>query len=188
MEIAKFFLNVPVWLDVSTELGKRLKSLLYEVISKLPEEEQFHTPGIIAFLYRWEAIQLFPHSKGFADFSMLGRVANCVVAMNNETNEVQYIITIIIDKLHSMPDAYIKGLIAHELGEMSFMVGAYIIHKPDFRKMSVNDRKSWQRKFLPQGNIGSSENLEHERLANQEAIRLGFSEELGVARSLYQNA
>jgi hypothetical protein len=189
VELARFYQNVNATVsDSSSDMTTRLRSLLDDVVQRLPDEEQFLIQGNIGFLTRSDAISIFKGSKGFPDFSMIDRVANCHVVINNKTGKIEYVMTVITDRLDRMSDSYIKGLIAHELAEMSYMVRTYRKQKPDFKKMGRKARELWSKEFLQQGAaIGSPDNLTHEANADQEAIRLGFSEEINAVRSMRQN-
>jgi hypothetical protein len=90
-----------------------------------------------------------------------------------------YIITIIVDELPSRTDDYVKGLVAHELSEMSYKFRLVQNELPALRKMRPKARKIMLEKLgFSNAAVGSPQYAEHERSVNEEAIRLGFSKEI----------
>jgi len=66
VELETFFQKVTVYNDESQSLGQRLKTLLEDVILRLPDEEQFHMRGQIGFHTREQAVEFWekvgPHT------------------------------------------------------------------------------------------------------------------------------
>ena len=182
---ADFYRHTEVICDRSHPLGKRIMSLLDEVVERLPDEEQFKITGMIRFDTRQTALefwQQFRHQWGHApDFSPVERDGNCEYYFSyNNRAESRYIITIIVDDLDSRTDDYIKGLIVHELSEMSYPFRMYMENWDSLKKMKPKARLIMENRLTkvmfdePEG----KEYQEHETEVNNEAIRLGFQKEI----------
>ena len=180
-----FYKHTQVSCDTSQPLGKRLMSLLDEVVERLPDEWQFKTTGMIRFDTRQTASEFwqeFRHKWGHApDFSPVERDGNCEYYFSyNNRAESRYIITIIVDDLDSRTDDYIKGLIVHELSEMSYPFRMYMENWDSLKKMKPKARLFMENQLTkvmfdePEG----KEYQEHETEVNNEAIRLGFQKEI----------
>ena len=65
---ADFYKHTTVTCDMLHPLGKRIKSLLDEVVERLPDEEQFKITCNIIFDTRQGAIKFWQHRKD-VDFS-----------------------------------------------------------------------------------------------------------------------
>ena len=181
---ADFYKHTRVW-ERTDPLGQRLMSLLDEVVERLPDEWQFKTTGMIRFDTRQTASefwQQFSHQWGHApDFSPVERDGNCEYYFSyNNRAESRYIITIIVDDLDSKTDDYIKGLIVHELSEMSYPFRMYMENWDSLKKMKPKARLVRENQLTkvmydePEG----KEYQEHEVEVNNEAIRLGFQKEI----------
>ena len=182
---ADFYKHTMVACDMLDPLGRRLKSLLDEVVERLPDEWQFKTTGMIRFDTRQTASEFwqeFRHQWGHApDFSPVERDGNCEYYFSyNNRAESRYIITIIVDDLDSRTDDYIKGLIVHELSEMSYPFRMYMENWDSLKKMKPKARLIMENRLTkvmfdePEG----KEYQEHETEVNNEAIRLGFQKEI----------
>ena len=182
---ADFYKHTMVSCDMLDPLGKRLMSLLDEVVERLPDEWQFKTTGMIRFDTRQTASEFwqeFRHQWGHApDFSPVERDGNCEYYFSyNNRAESRYIITIIVDDLDSKTDEYIKGLIVHELSEMSYPFRMYMENWDSLKKMKPKARLIMENRLTkvmfdePEG----KEYQEHETEVNNEAIRLGFQKEI----------
>ena len=166
-------------------LGKRITSLLDEVVERLPDDEQFKIIGMIRFDTRQTALefwQQFRHQWGHApDFSRVERDGNCEYRFSySDRADDRYIITIIVNELDSRTDDYIKGLIVHELSEMSYPFRMYMENWDSLKKMKPKARLFMENQLTkvmfdePEG----KEYQEHETEVNNEAIRLGFQKEI----------
>ncbi len=159
-------------------------SLLDEVAERLPDEEQFKITGMIRFDTRQTASEFwqeFRHKWGHApDFSPVERDGNCEYYFSyNNRAESRYIITIIVDDLDSRTDDYIKGLIVHELSEMSYTCRKLLENLDSFKKMKPKARQVMMNKFTKStSDPGSKEYQDHEDEVNNEARRLGFQKEI----------
>ena len=182
---AEFYKHTQVSCDTSQPLGKKLISLLDDIVERLPNEWQFKTIGMIRFDTRQTASefwQKFRHTWGHApDFSPVERDGNCEYYFSyNNRAESRYIITIIVDDLDSRTDDYIKGLIVHELSEMSYPFRMYMENWDSLKKMKPKARLIMENRLTkvmfdePEG----KEYQEHETEVNNEAIRLGFQKEI----------
>jgi len=171
-------------------LGKRITSLLDDVVEKLPDEEQFKITGMIRFDTRQTASEFWQqisHQWGHApDFSRVERDGNCEYRFSySDRADDRYIITIIVNELDSRTDDYIKGLIVHELSEMSYTCRKLLENLDSLKKMKPKARQVMMNKFTkstsgPDTYEGaeSKEYQEHEDEVNNEAIRLGFQKEI----------
>ena len=163
---------------------QRIKPLLDEVVERLPDEEQFKIAGMIRFDTRQTALefwQQFRHKWGHApDFSPVERDGNCEYYFSYSNRaDSRYIITIIVNDLDSRTDEYIKGLIVHELSEMSYPSRKLQENWDSLKKMKPKARQVMMNKFTKSTNgPGSKEYQEHEDEVNNEAIRLGFQKEI----------
>lgn len=186
MEIARFCDNVYIFLDSSSDLGKRLKSLTEKVILRLPQEEQFNIKGQIGFhtresaLYYWQQMGSERIFRGNTpDLTQLNRDGNCTYLIGESVESSRYFITIIVDRLDAHSDSYIMGLIAHELSEMSYTYRLCQKELPSLRNMELKARELRIAEISKQNApVGSRENEVHEDNVNQEANRLGFSQEI----------
>lgn len=181
---ADFYKHTMVACDMLDPLGKRLTSLLDDIVERLPDEEQFKTTGMIRFDTRQTALefwQQFRHKWGHApDFSRVERDGNCEYSFSYSNRaDDRYIITIIVDDLHSRTDDYIKGLIVHELSEMSYPFRKLQENWDSLKKMKPKARQVMMNKFTKStSGPGSKEYQDHEDEVNNEAIRLGFQKEI----------
>ena len=186
---ADFYKHTMVACDMLDPLGRRLKSLLDEVVERLPDEWQFKITCMIRFDTRQTASefwQQFSHKWGHTpDFltSSTGaeRDGNCEYhfSYSNRADD-RYIITIIVNDLDSRTDDYIKGLIVHELSEMSYPFRMYMENWDSLKKMKPKARLVRENQLTkvmydePEG----KEYQEHEVEVNNEVIILGFKKEM----------
>ena len=181
---ADFYKHTKVFCDILHPLGKRIKSLLDEVVERLPDEEQFKITGMIRFDTRQTALefwQQFRHQWGHAPDFRVRLDGNCEYSYkwSDERIDDRYIITIIVDYLDSRTDDYIKGLIAHELSEMSCPYRKLQENWDTLKKMKPAARPVMYDKWTKANAVlGSKEYQEHEDDVNNEAIRLGFQKEI----------
>ncbi len=180
---SSFYTNVKVHLDENHPLGQRIQSLIDNVVERLPDEEQFQIRGMIGFNLREESLDYWNHMKNLVpivpDFMPADRDGNCTYSIQETIENSFFIITIIVDDLDERSDEYIKGLIAHEISEWSY---AWITVKkelPRLKKLKPRAKEVMLNRILKQDYpIGSKEHQEHEDTVNQEAIRLGFENEI----------
>ena len=181
---ADFYKHTTVSCDRSHPLGKRNMSLLDEVVERLPDEWQFKTTGMIRFDTMQTASefwQQFSQQWGHAPDFRVGRDGNCeyYFSYSNRADD-RYIITIIVNDLDSRTDDYIKGLIVHELSEMSYPFRMYMENWDSLKKMKPKARQVRENQLTkvmydePEG----KKYQEHEDEVNNEAIRLGFQKEI----------
>lgn len=178
-----FYSNVKVFNAESLPLGRRIRSLLDEVIQRLPDEKQFHIHGIIAFNTREGAVAFWNEispKMGFGpELKPTFIDGNCTYQFGETVNESMYIITIIVDGLADRSDDYIKGLIVHELAELSY---AWTVNESNLPLLEKLKPKARQVKFnqltKQDAPKTSMEYREHETTVNNEAIRLGFEKEI----------
>ena len=127
IDLNEFYKNVHVVCVREVPLGKRVFTLLEEVIQLLPDEPQFKAPGQSAFMIGniheatafWEKIgPKWGHAPTLVRRNKDGEVValrdgNCEFALleNNSQLGVTYIITIVVDELDGRTDGYIKGII-----------------------------------------------------------------------------
>lgn len=180
---ANYYENVKVHLDGNHPLGKRIQSLLDEIIERLPEEEQFQMKGVIGFNPRELAVKFWDTvSKTMPIVPNLNPTNRDGVCTFNITDTVEgsnFIITIVIDDLNERSDLYIKGLIAHEISEMSYAWNTVRNESPKYAKLKPRAREVMIGRILKiDAPIDSKEYQEHEEAVNQEAIRLGFENEI----------
>ena len=182
---ADFYKHTTVTCDMLHPLGKRIKSLLDEVVERLPDEEQFKITGMIRFDTKQTALEFwlqFSHQWGHAPDFRVRLDGNCEYSYrwSDERIDDRYIITIIVDVLDSKTDEYIKGLIVHELSEMSYPFRMYMENWDSLKKMKPKARLIMENRLTkvmydePEG----KEYQEHETEVNNEAIRLGFQKEI----------
>ena len=181
---ADFYKHTMVLCDMLDPLGKRLMSLLDEVVERLPDEWQFKTTGMIRFDTRQTALefwQQFRHQWGHAPDFRVNLDGNCEYSYrwSDERIDDRYIITIIVDYLDSRTDDYIKGLIVHELSEMSYPSRKLQENWDSLKKMKPKARQVMMNKWTKStDHAESKEYQEHETEINNEAIRLGFQKEI----------
>ena len=175
----------------SSDIVKRIRSLFDEVVERLPDEEQFKITGLIVIDTRQTAMGLWNiwrHQWNTAgpDFN-LDLVGNCQYQPAGSFDNMRkldraadwYVITIIVDNLESKTDDYIKGLIAHELSEMSCPYRILQENWDTLKKMKPAARPVMYDKWTKANAVlGSKEYQEHEDDINNEAIRLGFQKEI----------
>ena len=182
---ADFYKHTTVSCDRSHPLGKRIMSLLDEVVERLPDEEQFKITGMIRFDTRQTALefwQQFRHQWGHAPDFRVRLDGNCEYSYkwSDERIDDRYIITIIVDYLDSRTDDYIKGLIVHEFAEMSYPFRKLQENWDSIKKMKPKARQVRMNQLTkvmydePEG----KKYQEHEDEVNNEAIRLGFQKEI----------
>lgn len=206
MDLSAFYKNVVVGIDMSTDFGKRLRRLLDDVVSRLPEEPQFHLKGRIVFKSRLGGIKFW--EKMLADFerqrllgckpppfnlpNVDGHSSFAIVISPRSENKLEdsfYILTFITEGnggLEDKTDSYVKGLIVHEFAEMSYKYR--LIEKELPRLCTIDDinmRNEHIQKILF-GNIDAHDPRyqQHESIADSEGIRLGFSEEIRALRQV----
>ena len=178
-----FYKHTSVW-ERTDPLGQRLMSLLDEVVERLPDEEQFKITGMIRFDTRQTALefwQQFRHQWGHAPDFRVNLDGNCEYSYrwSDERIDDRYIITIIVDDLDSKTDEYIKGLIVHELSEMSYPSRKLQENWDSLKKMKPKARQVMMNKWTKStDHAESKEYQEHEDEVNNEAIRLGFQKEI----------
>ena len=188
---ADFYKHTDVICDRSEPIVKRIMSLLDEVVERLPDEEQFKITGLIVIDTKQIAMGLWNiwrHQWNTAgpDFN-LDLVGNCQYQPAGSFDNMRkldraadwYVITIIVDNLESKTDDYIKGLIAHELSEMSCPYRMLQENWDTLKKMKSAARPVMYDKWTKANAVlGSKEYQEHEDDINNEAIRLGFQKEI----------
>ena len=183
VSLSDFYDKVKVYLDNSHSLGKRIRPLLDDVIIRLPAEEQFGMKGMIAFNTREQSVEIWDKLKsqfGMApDLKPINRDGNCFFTISELVEDAMFYIIIIIDDLENRSDDYIKGLIAHELAEMSHPWKLTRKEIPRLRKMKPKARQIFLNKLTKQDfDANSIEYREHEIAVNNEAKRLGFEKEI----------
>ena len=175
----------------SSDIVKRIRSLFDEVVERLPDEEQFKITGLIVIDTKQIVMELWNiwrHQWKIAgpDFN-LDLVGNCQYQPAGSFDNMRkldraadwYVITIIVDNLESKTDDYIKGLIAHELSEMSCPYRMLQENWDTLKKMEPAARPVMYDKWTKANAVlGSKEYQEHEDDINNEAIRLGFQKEI----------
>ena len=186
-----FYKHTEIICDRSQPIVKRIRSLLDEVVERLPDEEQFKITGLIVIDTKQIAMGLWNiwrHQWNTAgpDFN-LDLVGNCQYQPAGSFDNMRkldraadwYVITIIVDNLESKTDDYIKGLIAHELSEMSCPYRILQENWDTLKKMKPAARPVMYAKWTKDNAVlGSKEYQEHEVEVNNEAIRLGFQKEI----------
>ena len=195
---------------------ERFTSLLDEVIKKLPDEDWFNhlkwlkvIKGKIIFTTRQNGIeywqQIFeetpkkwrskpdfsPGTHGFSKirWQMEGEDAsNLKEALEHIRGE--YITTIIVDDLHSFTDDCIKGLMIHELCEMTNPFRKLHANWAVLKKMHRRKNRKFSKAQFAMMNewtdapvdFESKEYREHEIRINNECIRLGFQKEIDAMK------
>ncbi|HVZ62362.1 MAG TPA: hypothetical protein VG896_01605 [Candidatus Nitrosotalea sp.] len=190
MGIAREYKNVIVLIhnDVLPSLVDRIIELFDQVATKLPNEEQFEIPGEIHFLTKQGAIEYWdmmnPKIGTSTDFRRYNKDGNCTYAMNEKTERYLFYITIITDDLESKSDDYIKGLIAHEISEMSYTWRVLQDNKENLKKLKPKARQVRFNQITKQNAaIGTKDHQERENDVDNEARRLGFSKEIDALNS-----
>ncbi|MEX2059631.1 MAG: hypothetical protein WD966_01030, partial [Nitrosopumilaceae archaeon] len=104
---------------------------------------------------------------------------NCTYLFGETVDKSFYIITIIIDDLEHKSDDYIKGLIAHELAELSYAWKIAEDNLESLKKLKPRARLVRMNQITNQDEPTTSKKYgEHEVTINQEGIRLGFEKEI----------
>jgi hypothetical protein len=181
----EFYSRIQVFSDNTSSLGQRIKLLLDEVIQKLPNEKQFQMNGQIAFNPREDA-ETFWNTIG-AQMGLKPQLrqrhvdGNCAYLFGETIDQSMFIITIIIDDLMQRSDDYIKGLIVHELAELSYAWKITEENRESLKKLKPKARQVKMNQITKQDEpTTSSEYAEHEVAVNQEGIRLGFAKEINA--------
>ena len=177
----------------SSDIVKRIRSLLDEVVERLPDEEQFKIKCRLIIFPRQIVMELWkrysPIWKIAGPNFNLDLVGNCQYVPTGDFNNLdkrtrandRYFITILVDNLESKTDDYIKGLLAHELSEMSCPYRILQENWDTLKKMEPADRPVMYAKWTKADAVPESkEYQEHEDDINNEAIRLGFQKEIDV--------
>ena len=144
VSLEKFYENKKVGFD-NKEFEKRLRPLLEDVIIRLPEEPQFQIPCVIGFgqrdfILNWWT-RLDPEMLIAPDMRPTNRDGSCKMFPTIDGEIDSYAISIITGKLPTKSDDYIKGLIIHELSEMSLAWKELENEKPDFLKLSQEEKQ-----------------------------------------------
>ncbi len=194
VDLDEFYKNVEVSCNREVPLGKRVFTLLEEVIQLLPDEPQFKAPGQSAFMIGniheatafWEKIgPKWGHAPTLVRRNKHGEVValrdgNCETMFleNNSHLDVMYIITILVDDLDGRTGGFIKGLIAHELAEMSYAFRKMQENWDSLKKMKPKAMQVTMDQLTYEGVPGSKEWQKHEEEVDNEARRLGFQKEI----------
>jgi len=142
----------------SASSADRINRLVGQVITRLPDEEQFGMTGSIFIGPKEAMVNL--HKKSSVH-PVLGRGLgeNLFIKDGNyrfwfleDLKDSSYLITLALDTWDEKSDNYIIGLIAYKMSELSYV---------------------WKVRKIPP--IGSEE---YERKVDEEAKRLGFAKEL----------
>lgn len=178
-----FYNNVSINIDLNHPLGHRLKPILDEVVQKLPNEEQFQMKGQIRFMTRNQAVEFWKTLKqktGYApDMRPDNRDGNCTYLVAENVKDSGFIITVIVDNLNECSDDYVKGLIAHEISEMSYVWKAIQNTKINLQNLKPKARQVKLNQITHHNaEVGSIEHKQHEKNVDNEAIRLGFAREI----------
>ena len=188
---ADFYKHTDVICDRSEPIIEKIMSLLDEVVERLPDEEQFKIKCRLIIFPRQIVMELWKRYSPIwkiagPDFN-LDLVGNCQYQPAGDFNNLDkraraddwYVITIMVDNLESKTDDYIKGLIAHELSEMSCPYRMLQENWDMLKKMEPADRPVMYAKWTKADAVPESkEYQEHEDDINNEAIRLGFQKEI----------
>ena len=186
---------------VLPRLAKRSMTLLNEVIERLPDEEQFKITGLIRFDTKQTALDFYEKNrttfwKHLHPSLELERPAvqwegfngNCqyVYETSERSRDIdEYFITIIIDYFDNKTDDFIKGVIVHELSEMSYPCRKYLDNWPSLKKMKPDPRLVWMEQWTKYNpDPYSKQCQEHEANVDNEAIRLGFQKEIDASHIL----
>ena len=180
---ADFYKHTTVLNDPSNLLGKRIRSLLDEVVERLPDEEQFKMKGAFLFAPKEKARQFWQEymqnwgsdGPNFA-YAFYGECSWSYISPT--ISEDMYFITILVDYLDSETDDYIKGIIAHELAEMSLPFRKMQENWDSLKKMKLKARQVKMDQLTSAGVPGSKEWQKHEEEVDNEARRLGFQKEI----------
>ena len=188
---ADFYKHAEIICDRSHPLGKRIMSLLDEVVERLPDEEQFKIKCRLIIFPRQIVMELWkrysPNWKIAGPDFNLDLVGNCQYQPAGSFDNMRkldraadwYVITIIVDNLESKTDDYIKGLIVHELSEMSYTCRKLLENLDSFKKMKPKARQVRMYQLTKSmDDPGSKKYQEHEAEVNNVAIGLGFQKEI----------
>jgi len=182
VSLEKFYEHV-IKKFVNKEFEKILRPLLEDVIIRLPDEPQFQFAGMICFGDRefiigwWNRFD--PQMRMAPDMRPSNREGSCKIFPTYDGEIDTYAISIITDDLNTKRDDYVKGLIIHELSEMSYAWRQMEKEKPNFLKLSSKAQEVMlKRIFGSTFEVESAEYFEKEKKVNAEAIRLGFEKEI----------
>lgn len=188
VNLQKYQKNVRISMHNSSLLADRLIELFGQVILRLPAEEQFEIPGQINFLTKRQAIEYWdmrePHGRKSLDFRLYPIDGNCEYSIRENVKDSNFIITIIVDNLEFKSDDYIRGLIAHEISEMSYTWRVVQGEKENLKKLKPKAREVRINQITKQNAaIGTKDRQEHENNIDNEARRLGFGREIEALNS-----
>ena len=180
---ADFYKHTDVICDRSQPIVKRIMSLLDEVVERLPDEEQFKMEGTFLIAPKKTALEFWQrirHNWGSTGPNFaLNFYGNCSYRFISITiSEDRYVITILVDYLDEKTDDFIKGLIAHELAEMSYAFRKMQENWDSLKKMKLKARQATMDQLTYEGVPGSKEWQKHEEEVDNEARRLGFQKEI----------
>lgn len=169
--------------EESASLVNRINNLVEEVITKLTDEPQFRMKGEIKICPRDFAIKFWDMKNremgSRTDMRPTDRDGNCTYWFPENIEDYFFIITIITDNLDSRSDDYIKGLLAHEIAEMSLAYRIRQRNNDRLEKLKPKARDVFWNQLTGQNSpMGSREWEEHEKRADEEAKRLGFPNEI----------
>lgn len=123
VNLQNYYENVDVIVDTSHPLANKIKRLFDQVITKLPDEEQFRTIGTIVIGFV-ETIANFTkqHLKNITGLSSNLHIndGNCVCLFYDDLRDWEFFITLAIDNLNKKSDSHIQGLIAYKISEWSY--------------------------------------------------------------------
>lgn len=175
--------HISIYNDVPPLLVNRISKLCEQVLEKLPDEEQFKMPGKINFLTKQEAIRECLNNNSqinmAPDFIQYNADGHCTYDIVGNVENSSFCITIIVDDLVSKSDDYIKGLVVHELSEMSYSWISLQNEKENLKKLKPKAIQVRMSQIIKQNAVvGTRDNQAHEYNVDNEARRLGFSTEI----------
>ena len=184
VSLEKYYENVEVTLD-GTALSNRVKEQLDKVVEELPDEEQFGITGEIYIGQQaWIQNILVEKSTDLQTgdpATVSAGDGNIIRGIDYENlGNSFYVATFVVDGLDIMSDDYIMGLIGYKLSEWSY-VWNEISNIPDWNNLGPKERIENIGRLSPSRfPLGNKEREEYERRVDDEAVRLGFANELAA--------
>lgn len=180
VNLQKFYRNAKVSITTySSPSADRIKQLFNQVITRLPDEEQFGITGTILIGPEEAIVNFYRNASSISNFGLdpdtnfLINDGNFRFWFTEDLEDASYLITLVVDNLDEKSDDYIKGLIAYKISEWSY---AWKIAREVWHESG-----EWaEHVTILNQRTPPIRSEEYERNVDEEAERLGFAQELLV--------
>ena len=180
-------MNLDVYYDMvqidmleDSELSRRVKSQLDQVVTKIPDEEPFRINGTV-YIGRTNdlakiLLELYVELHGQEHTHIVVRDGNFLMDMREDPGETTFCLTLNLDHLERMTDMAIRGLIVFKLSQV--LLYLELIYG-DLREYARLGRE--EREIRVEQNRSRAANMNDEQIRSMvdaEAKRLGLLSEL----------